>query len=115
MDEHIVLRDGDKPLRFEGEVIGFASSYGGKPRWFEVEIYRTSTGKFVVHGAGMSDMEGEDDWHWAMVCSSGEEVVEALYRKNREGLRYLPRTSQDALAEASECESMIGDAYMTEV
>lgn len=115
MEEHIVLRDGDKPLKFTGEIVGFASSWAGRPRWFEVEIYRTDSGKFVVHGAGMSDIENEADWHWAVICSSGEEVVEALYRTNKEGMRYLPRTSQDALAEASERVPQIADAYVQEV
>ena len=115
MDTHIVKRDGDKPLTFSGEEIGVASSYSGQPRWFEVEIYRTESGKYVVHGVGMSDVEHESDWHWAVICESGEEVVEALYRENKDGLRYLPRTSQEALGEASERDPVVAAAYRQEI
>lgn len=115
MDKHIVKRDGEKPLVFAGEEIGVASSYSGQPRWFEVEIYHTDTGRYVVHGVGMSDVEHESDWHWAVICESGEDVVEALYRTNKDGMRYLPRTSQEALAEASERDSGVASAYLQEI
>ncbi len=62
MKEITFPRDGDRPLRFVGEeIVSVSSQAEGKDRWTELVVYRTSTGKFVLHSIGCSDREGEDD------------------------------------------------------
>ena len=111
-----IYRAGGLPLEFDGRVLGFATSDDGvKERWFEVAIYATVTGKYVVHGAGMSEVDGEEDRHWAEVCETPAEVVAALQRTNENGVKYLPRTSQDALRAAVESDADFAAAYLERV
>lgn len=54
MDMYTV-RDRGRLIDFEGTMLGSGSSFSqGKPRWFEVSIYKTVGGKYVVAGAGRS-------------------------------------------------------------
>ena len=54
MDVYTV-KDRGRPIDFEGSLLGSGSSYSqGKPRWFEVSIYKTAGGKYVVAGIGRS-------------------------------------------------------------
>jgi hypothetical protein len=110
-----IERNGDVPLEFSGEELGYATSESpGKHRWFEVTIYRTATDRYVVHGVGMSRLPGEDDRHWAVVCEGGHDVVAALYRVGDAG-RYLPTTSAHALMDAAQRDGEIRDAYVLSV
>lgn len=110
-----IERNGDIPLEFSGEELGYATSESpGKKRWFEVTIYRTSTDRYVVHGVGMSRVAGEDDRHWGIVCDSGHDVVDSLFRVSESG-RYLPTTSAQALVDASARDGSIRDACVLTV
>lgn len=115
MEEFTIPRKGKLPLKFTGEVLSYASSYvDGKPRWFEVEIYRTESGKYVVHGSGLSDVSGETDWHWAEVCETPGEVITALERDGDQG-RYLPTTSMEALEEAADVDPNLRAVFGVEI
>lgn len=108
-------RTGDRPLEFQGEELGHASSDApDKARWFEVTIYQTATGRYVVHGVGMSRVPGEDNRHWAVVCEGAHDVVDALYRVSDQG-RYIPTTSAGALADAASRDPAIRDAYVMSI
>ena len=49
------VRDRGRQLDFEGALLGAGTSYSdAKPRWFEVSIYKTAGGKYVVAGIGRS-------------------------------------------------------------
>lgn len=49
------VNDRGRQLDFDGERLGSGSSYSGnKPRWFEVSIYKTTGGNYVVAGVGRS-------------------------------------------------------------
>lgn len=121
MDEITIYRDGTLPLRFEGEELATASSEApGKPRWFVVTIYRTvndepGAARYVVHGVGVSDVEGEEDRHWAVACANADEVIEALRRDGADGVRFLPRTSQYALEEATQLDDGLRGAYVATI
>lgn len=116
MDEITIYRDGTLPLRFTGEELATASSeVPGKRRWFVVTIYRTDDGRYVVHGVGVSDVEGEEDRHWATVCNAPDDVIEALRRDGADGVRFLPRTSQYALEEAADQDEGLRDAYVVAI
>ena len=116
MDEITIYRDGTLPLRFTGEELATASSEApGKRRWVVVTIYRTDDGRYVVHGVGVSDVDGEEDRHWATVCNAPDDVIEALRRDGADGVRFLPRTSQYALEEAVELDAGLRDAYVATI
>lgn len=116
MDEITVPRDGTLPLRFAGEELSYASSEApGKDRWFELTIYRTDDGRYVAHGTGVSDVVGEDDRHWATVCATPGELIDALRRDGDDGVRYLPKTSQRALEDAALEDDRLSQAYATAI
>lgn len=52
--------------------------------------------------------------HWAMVSETPEGVLEALYRFDDSGVRYLTTVAQRLLEQASEADSEIGSVYRTE-
>jgi hypothetical protein len=52
--------------------------------------------------------------NWAMVSETPEGVLEALYRFDDAGLRYLTAVAQRLLEQASEVDPMIGAVYQTE-
>lgn len=51
-----VVKDRFDVIEFEGELIGHASTRKNEDqgRWTEIEIYRTDSGKYVVHRMGCS-------------------------------------------------------------
>jgi hypothetical protein len=112
MEEFRLERDGQPPLAFRGTMLAHASSHSpGKDRWFEVGIYRTEAGGYVVHGLGASEVRGESDRGWAQPAATGDDVVAALYRQGTDG-PYLTRTSKDALAAAATVDDGIAGAYV---
>lgn len=116
METFTLKRDGDRSLVFEGELIGRGSSRrGDAPRWFEVHIYRTAGGVFVIGGAGRSLLPGETDRCWAETAETGPEAVRLLTRKDDEGVEYLTRTARDALSQAAEADDRIRDAFLKRV
>jgi hypothetical protein len=49
------VHDRGKPIDFVGTLLGQATSFSsGKPRWFEVAIYKSQGGKYIVNGIGRS-------------------------------------------------------------
>lgn len=141
MQEHTAPRDWDRDFVFTGEVIGSGTSRAVAPanydsrsktctceeferkrgrtcshlRWFEVDIYRTQAGNYVVSGRGRSICEGERDRNWAYTVDTAEELIEVLYRTDRDGIRYLTRTVRDALESAADRDEAVDDALFTEV
>ena len=71
MDRYEVPRDGDRDLRFEGEIIARASSRKhegpANTRWNELTLYRTQGGKLVAQKIGRTQWQGEVDRHEAVV------------------------------------------------
>lgn len=56
MERHLyTVKDRGRQLDFEGVLLGSGTSYvDSKPRWFEVSIYKTTGGNYVVAGVGRS-------------------------------------------------------------
>ena len=52
----VIVHNGrDQTIRFDGEVLAFASTYApGRGRWTEVVIYRSTTGEYIVSKIGRS-------------------------------------------------------------
>lgn len=73
MKEFLIKCDGAPDLIFEGELICRVdnkeeNTKGGRlksARWTELELYRTSSGKFVCSKVGRSDKAGEHQQHAA--------------------------------------------------
>lgn len=113
---HVLKRDGERSLVLTGVLLGAASSRRpGQDRWFEVEIYRTTGGQFVVGGRGRSEVEGETDRCWAAVCADGAGVIASLMRVDSDDVEYLTRTARDALNDAAENDDDIRDAFYKRV
>lgn len=112
-----IPRDGDVDLAFSGELIGFGTSEEpGRDRWFEVRVYRTEGGTYVVAGTGVSLLPSERDRNWAYVCETAQDAVDALYREDpNTGVRFLTNTARDALDEASLVDSSFRGAMTEEI
>ena len=56
MESYVVRRDGEKDLRFTGELLADASSHehsgSNSNRWTEMTVYKTESGKYVVEIIG---------------------------------------------------------------
>lgn len=106
------LPDGDNEVTFFGERLATASSHHpGKPRWFEVTIYRTETGKYVIAGAGKSAVAGETDRCWVKVSETASGAVEALHQYDDDGVRYLTNVSREALNSACAADDELCQEY----
>lgn len=107
--------DGDREIRFTGELLGESSSEKpGKNRWIAMQIFRTSGGKYIVAGCGKTLIPGEVERRWAHVCEEPEGAVEALHLYDRDGVRYMTRTAREALAQACTQDPRLRDAFMVQ-
>lgn len=60
--ERFNIRDGQRPLTFEGWLLGEADTQSGDDvRWTELAMYRTITGRYVIEKIGRSDVFHSDD------------------------------------------------------
>jgi hypothetical protein len=60
--EHLVRRDGEPDLRFEGALLASAApDFRGQDRWREYRVYRTAGGAYVFSKVGRSVLEAERD------------------------------------------------------
>ena len=116
MTETIIDRDGDLPIRFTGELLAEADSFEpAKLRWTEIALYRTSSGRYVLHEEGLSKIDGEADRSSAFVADDANELIDKLYRINAQGKRYITRMAQDLIAQAAIRDSEIAAACVVEV
>lgn len=81
-------------------------------RWFEVAIYVTETGSYVVHTVGQSVVPGEQRLSRVTTTDSPFAVVEALTVRRPNAEPYLTPQSQRALAEAAELDEGLREAYV---
>jgi len=92
------VRDGSRQLTFHGELLGEASSRRPESdRWFDLRIFRTEAGRYIVEGVGRSSRPGEVDLSWVKLCDTPEDVVRGLYRVDNTGVLRLTTTAQQAL------------------
>ena len=85
MEKITLKRTGLRPLSFTGELVtGFetspdraAGSYwsGATGRWYEVNLYRTAKGRYVVQVSHYTQWQGEQDEYLARVFDSLEEAL----------------------------------------
>lgn len=117
MTSFLVPRDGKRDLAFDGERLGTGSSKKrpDSGRWFELDVYRTVSGKLVAAGRGMSAIEGEKPRHWAFVAETPEELVARLTRVDDRGVAYLPSTTHRVLEDVADRVPGLRDALTEKV
>jgi len=97
------VMDEERVIAFEGELLGEASSQrGDKDRWFELRIYRTQAGAYIVSGIGKSRVPGETDLCWVKIVDAAEDVIRALQRTDGDGELRLTNVARKALDQAAE-------------
>lgn len=110
MDDVVIERTNDLPLRFHGQVVGIACS-DGRPRWMELEVYRTSGGRYVLVGAGVSEVQGEVDRVWAETFDTPVEVRDYLLRR----FSRARKTICDLITDAAEHDPAFQEALQVRV
>jgi hypothetical protein len=104
--------DQDRCLRFTGVLLGEASSQRpGKPRWTEVQIFKTQADQYVVHRVGRSSLPNEVDWHSSNVAEDPRGAVEFLHQVDELGSRYMTYVDRTAADRASEVDEDFAQAY----
>jgi hypothetical protein len=108
-----VMDRGGVPIDFDGVRLGHGSSHAeGRPRWFEVEIYRRQDNDdFIVVTRGKSNLDGETTRTRVVQTPSAFEVI-SLLTVHHGGKTYIPRQSDRALAQAAQWDDDIRDAYI---
>jgi hypothetical protein len=108
-----VHRDGDRPLRFRGVLLGegehgTGGTSGYKCDWnrgVKVRIYRRKAGGYVVTWAHWSQWQGERGQRHAEVCATPEGVLIALRGGESTGGKGELRPAEAAaLADAAESD-----------
>lgn len=107
----ILGRDGASET-IDAKLLGWGSSNRpDKTRWFEVAIYRTVEGEYVVHTMGKSIVRDEQTRARIIRTSSPYEIVEVLTVTHR-GDTYVPNASTRALAQAAAHDTGVREAYL---
>jgi len=111
-----VARDGQRPLRFKGQIIGHGSNRTDRGernnRWTEVHIYRTESQKLVAQVEHFTQWDGESNTSEAAACDTPAELVQWL---TDNGGGRLGGVSQEALREAAKADPAIEAAYVEEI
>ncbi len=150
------VRDGNRVLRFDGELLSESSSRRpDNDRWVEFQLYRTKSGSYVLGRIGQSllfhaldcpvvernrlkpsGVEFLNDEHigctqcdpddyaeevaiekpryFALVSESPEAILEALYKYDQAGARYLTHVAQRLIEDACGLDSRLEKAYRVE-
>lgn len=109
--EEYVLEDkvGEQVIR--ARKLGESSSFRPKKvRWFEITIYKTEDGEYVLHTRGCTDVPGEQTWYRVVRTTSSYAVIELLTVDHR-GESYIPRDSLFALAKAAQWDDELRARY----
>ncbi|MDA0790259.1 MAG: hypothetical protein O2780_12480 [Proteobacteria bacterium] len=78
--------DNAPNIRFTGEKVAHASTHpdqamgsswsGETGRWTVLDLYRTTSGKYVCHQIGRTQWQGEQDRYSGKVCDTEAEIIE---------------------------------------
>ena len=99
---YTLTRDGERDLRFTGELIAEVSSGEASgprtTRWTELALYRvaSSSGPYVLQVVGCSRRDGERDCFAAYMCEHESAVVDALKQDNGGELGWLAKRLLEA-------------------
>lgn len=85
MEDFTIFRDGEKNLKFMGDLVASSSSSpdssssyysGSNGRWSVMKLYKTQAGKFICQLIGRTQWSGEKDRYSGAVCATEAEVIE---------------------------------------
>lgn len=110
MTAYQLARPGQVYLSFEGELLATVDSKDAddQPRWTEIRIYRTDSGRWVTEIIGRSTIRGEKDRSKVTVCETPAEVRVSLRREDQ--ITYLTNLALEALEVAAERDPRLLDA-----
>jgi hypothetical protein len=153
----IAVKDGNRTLYVDGELLGSSTSYRhGSTRWIEFKLYKTISGQYVLsrigvsivyHGAAcglvinynLQEMSRENlelnsipcercspdgsielifpekNRYWAQVSEQPSAVLDALYKYDDNGARYLTNVAQRLLEDSAKKDKNIADVYRFEI
>lgn len=98
-----IPRPGQVDLAFNGTLLTDQSSQDDRPRWTEIRIYRTESGKWVTEQVGRSEVRGEVDRYAVAVCDTPVTVRTSLQPNG-----YLTELALEALDRAAEADPDLG-------
>jgi hypothetical protein len=107
------LRDRDGDICIFAQLLGASSSWREhKSRWFEVAIYKTSDGEYIVYTKGMTNVPKEITKLRVVRTRSSFEVLQVLEVGRRDEPPYIPRDSMRALAQAAQWDDDLMERYL---
>lgn len=108
MEEIIVMRDGQKDLKFKGELLASASDrwIAGREqtRWTEIAVYKTESGKYVIAWESITLWQGELNSYRAKVCEFASETIAELMSDDEEGTAYFSSLAKEVLEELAQSD-----------
>jgi hypothetical protein len=116
------LADPDGAVSVTGDVIGRATTEKpGKPRWFEITLYRLHAdsaiehgGSYALHTVGRSTVADESDRFRVRFTDSPFEIIEFL-TDHRAAPPRLTYAATRALAQAADRDDEVRRAYLAAV
>lgn len=113
--QDVTLVDHGQSLSVRARCLGRSTSKRAhKTRWFEVEIYKTDDGEYLVQTRGMTVIPGEITKTRVVRTRSSFEVVQVLEVGRHNETPYLPRDSLRALAQAAQWDDDLMERYLDE-
>ena len=123
------VKDGSRTLQFSGKLLAESSSWRpGTYRWIEFKLYKTDNGSYIISRIGdalpceecrptrsVAIIFPEKHRHWAQVSEEPTPVLDALYKYDQGGARYLTNVAQRLLEDASDMDRGIESVYRIEL
>jgi len=113
MTQEYEIQKGRTSTTFTGDLLSHTTSKRDnyQDRWTEYDIYRTTSGKYVIVIYGKSSVPNEKLKINIVESSTPQGVLGALKFKNKEGNVYLTHTAEDALIAAADNDEGLYEIY----
>lgn len=112
MEQIVITRTGERPLRFTGILISEGTNKTPESnRWANVRIYRTKGGKVVVWVERRTQWQGERDNDAAMSFTTAGEAIDWLRKEDGS----FGISSQDAIERAAAKDQEFAAAWTEDV
>jgi len=109
---YTILRDGQKNLRFTGEMLADVDNKWVADmvnnRWHELSLFKTKGGKYVLQEVYCTIYQGELEAYSAKVLNTAKEVLEAL----TDGEGVLTDLDKKLMQQAAKNDSAFTDLWV---
>lgn len=113
MTETFEIKQGRRITTITGELLcDVSSETPEKIQWTQYQIFRTSSGKYVVVTYGVSRLSKQRKKIKIDKDLEPDDVVDALMFNSREGKIYLTKIGETALEAAAEKDERLNDVYL---